>query len=384
MFDAIVVGCGFSGAVCARKLAEEKGRRVLLLEKRSHIAGNMFDGKDTNGVVIHQYGPHIFHTHSRKVFDYLSRFTGFIPYEHRVLGHIDGKLVPIPFNFTSLEGLLGSEEAAAMEKKLTACFPGESKVSVLDLLSYEDAQIQAFGRLVFDKVFVNYTAKQWGVPAEQVDRSTINRVPVVLGRDDRYFSDPIQQMPEAGYTPLFEKLLNHENITLALSCDAVPRFAFDFETGVLSFDGARFDGPVVYTGAIDELFGWRFGPLPYRSLDLAFERLETTHFQPACVVNYPNEEAFTRITEFKYLLGQQIDGHTTILREYPLPYDRSASRGNIPYYPIANPENQRLYARYSDCAKPFSQLHFCGRLAEYRYYNMDAAVDRALTLSDSL
>lgn len=380
--DALIVGSGFAGAVCSRRLADA-GRSVLVLEKRPQVAGNMFDSPDENGVLVHRYGPHIFHTESTRVVEFLRRFTVFSPYEHRVLGRVDGRLIPVPFNFTSLEALYPPEKAQRLETLLQSAYPGQSHVPVTELLQNPDAEIQDFGAFVFEKIFRHYTAKQWGVPAEQVDPSVLGRVPVALTRDDRYFANRYQMMPAEGYTALFRRMLASPLIRVELGCDAAGRLAFAPEGGVL-FDGAPFEGPVVYTGPLDELLRYRFGPLPYRSLDLQFEQRPVTWFQPAAVVNYPNEEAFTRITEFKHMTGQNIEGTTTILREYPLPYRPGAEKGGVPYYPIAGKENTALYARYRDAVSRARNLYPCGRLAEYRYYNMDAAVGAALRLSDGL
>ena len=379
-YDAIIVGAGFSGAVVARELADA-GKRVLVLEKRSHIGGNMYDSTDENGVLVHWYGPHIFHTSSQEVSQYVQRFSEWFPYEHRVLGKIDGQLVPIPFNYRSLDTLYPAERAKAVKEELSCMFPGKRTASVLDLMNAEDPVVREFGQFVFEKVFLHYTAKQWGTPTDQVDRSVINRVPVVLGDDDRYFQDSWQYMPVDGYTPIFEKLLAGPGIETRLCCDAKEVLTLDIDGGEIHAWGERFHGPVVFTGAIDQMFGYRFGPLPYRSLDLRFEQKDCTSFQPAAVVNYPNEEAFTRITEFKKLTGQQIAGKTTILKEYPLQYDPHGKRGNIPYYVIANPENQARYQQYAGLALKLPNFYLCGRLADYRYYNMDAAVLRALQLS---
>lgn len=382
-YDSIVVGAGFSGAVAARELAEA-GKTVLVIDKRAQIGGNMYDSEDSSGVLVHWYGPHIFHTNSKEVFDYLERFSEWTPYEHRVLGRIDGKHVPIPFNFRSLDMLFPEDQAETIKTKLKEFFPNQPKVSVLDLMNSEDETIWSFGNFVFEKVFLHYTAKQWGTPTEQVDRSVINRVPVVLGYDDRYFQDTYQAMPVNGFTPIFKAMLDHPAITVRLNCEAGEVLTLDKQQGKLYFEQEVFDGPVVFTGAIDQLFGYAYGPLPYRSLDLAFEQKPVTHFQPAAVVNYPNEEAFTRITEFKKLGGRQVEGSTTILKEYPMQYDPMAEKGNIPYYVISSPENLSRYQQYANLAQTFPNLFLCGRLAEYKYYNMDAAILQALKLSRTI
>jgi len=384
MFDALIVGCGFSGAVVARQLAENSGKKVLILEKRAQIGGNMFDSPDSNGVLVHKYGPHIFHTSNHRVFDYLSRFSEFFPYEHRVLGSIDGKLVPIPFNYESFDKLFETSKAEHIKKCLSIAYEGKKKVSVLELLASPDSEVRSAGEYIYKKVFENYTAKQWGIEPHMVDKSVINRVPVRLSYDDRYFDDTYQFMPKEGFTRLFQRLLEHPNIEVVTGCDALTRLSFNFENNVVNFDGKPLNKPLIYTGPVDELLGYRFGPLPYRSIDLVFEQIAKTQFQPAAVVNYPNEETFTRITEFKYLSGQQIDGSTSILKEYPAEYDVSDGKGRTPYYTIINDKNLSLYSRYKELTQSFKGLYLCGRLAEYKYYNMDAAVLAALELTDKL
>lgn len=379
-YGCIVIGAGFSGATIAREFAEKLNTKVLLIEKRSHIGGNMYDSADTNGVSVHWYGPHIFHTNDDEVFQYLKRFSNWYNYEHRVLGRIDGQLVPIPFNFKSVDLLFPKDHAETIKAKLISFFPAQEKVSILDLVNHIDLEIKEFGQYVFEKVFLHYTAKQWGTAPENVDKSVINRVPVVLGYDDRYFHDKNQFMPEHGYTRIFENMLNHPNITLRLNCNATDAIQLDTEKRQIYFEGNLYTGQLIFTGAIDELFGYLYGPLPYRTLDLVFEQKDCTHYQPAAVVNYPNEEDFTRITEFKHLTLQHIPNTTTILKEYPMSYDPKAEKGNIPYYVIENQDNRTLYNRYAELAGSFKNLHLCGRLADYKYYNMDAAVKMALEL----
>ena len=383
-FDSIIVGAGFSGAVIARNLAEDGNKKVLVLDKRSHIGGNMYEGLDTNGVSVHWYGPHIFHTNDISVFDYLSRFSDWFPYEHRVLGKINEKLVPIPFNFHSLDLLFSPEDAKTLKEDLLSFFPNEGKVSILDLINHPNNTISKFGNFVYEKVFLNYTAKQWGTTPDNVDKSVINRVPVILGYDDRYFQDGIQFMPTNGYTPIFERMLTHPNITVQLDCNATEVIKFNFEDGEVYYNGTLFSGEFIFTGAIDELFDYRYGHLPYRSLNLVFEQKECSQFQPAAVVNYPNEEEFTRITEFKHLTNQQVKDATTILKEYPTPYDPLGGIGNIPYYVIENKENRDLYNQYEELTKSFKNIFLCGRLAEYKYYNMDQAIKRALEISHKI
>lgn len=374
--DVIIAGAGFAGAVAARELAEA-GKQVLVLEKRPHIGGNMYDEENEAGIRVHVYGPHIFHTNEAQVFQYIQRFGKWDIYEHRVKGRIKGKDVPIPFNFTSLEALFPKEQAAKLEAKLRGTFPGKTRVTVLELAEHADEEIAALGHFVFTYVFQGYTAKQWGMPVEQVDRSVIGRVPVVLGRDDRYFGDRYQLMPVDGYTAIFENMLCHPNIVCQTGVDVMDLLTLQPD-GTMRFDGEMFDGIFIYTGMPDVLLQNCFGFLPYRSLRLEFETLRLDEFQSASVVNYPNSEDFTRITEFKKLTGQEKAGVTTILREYPMPFLSNA--GQEAYYPIENARNKGLHTMYADALKQWEQLYLCGRLAEYRYYNMDGVILRALEL----
>ena len=383
-FDVLAVGAGYAGAVAARALADQ-GKRVLVLERRDHIGGNAYDRPDQAGVLIHQYGPHIFHTNDKQVFDWLSRFTRWRDYQHRVVANIpDGRggriTYPVPFNLTSLETAFGPEEGRRLGDKLTAAYGAEKKVTILELRQNQDPSIAALADYVYEHVFVHYTMKQWGQRPEDIDPNTTARVPVFLSRDDRYFQDTYQGMPLEGYTPMFERMLDHPSITVELGTDTLGRL--DLSGNTLKVDGAPFDGQVIYTGQADELFGFRFGPLPYRTLDFAFETLEQDDFQGYGTVNYTVDEDFTRITEFKHLTGQAAPGVTTIVKEYSKAY--TGERGEIPYYAIINPENNALYAKYRAEADRFSNLHLLGRLAEYKYYNMDAIAGKALELAEKL
>ena len=395
-FDCLVIGAGYAGAVAARELAERGGMRVLVLERRDHVGGNAYDCLDGHGVLIHKYGPHIFHTGSKRVFDYLSRFTRWRRYQHRVIANLprdnpevvpahkktDGRFCfPVPFNLDSLEAAFGKAEGSRLGEKLLAAYPAQSQVTILELRQNPDPEIAAIAEYVYEHVFVHYTMKQWGQTPEEIDPATTARVPVRLSRDDRYFQDAYQGMPLEGYTPLFQNMLDHPNITVELGVDALTRL--DVSGGAVRVDGAPFAGPVIYTGQADELFGFRFGPLPYRTLDFVFETCDRQFYQTHGTVNYTVDEAYTRITEFKHLTGQRLqDPVTTIMKEYSRAYTGAA--GEIPYYAIINPENNALYERYRALAEGFGGLHLLGRLAEYKYYNMDAIVLRALELCDLL
>ena len=383
-YDILAVGAGYAGAAAARALAD-RGKRVLVLERRPHVGGNAYDRLDGAGVLIHQYGPHIFHTNDRRVFDWLSRFTRWRDYQHRVVANLpDGEggrmTFPVPFNLTSLETAFGPEAGRRLGEKLTAAYGAEKKVTILELRQSGDPEIRQVADYVYEHVFVHYTMKQWGQTPEEIDPNTTARVPVFLSRDDRYFQDRYQGMPLEGYTPMFEKMLDHPNITVELGADALERL--DLSGDVLKLDGEPFPGQVIYTGQADELFGFRFGPLPYRTLDFRFETLPRDDFQGYGTVNYTVDQDFTRITEFKHLTGQVKPGATTIVREYSRSYTGAA--GEIPYYAIINPDNNALYARYRAEADRFPNLHLLGRLAEYKYYNMDAIAGRALDLAERL
>ncbi len=372
-YDVWVAGAGYAGAVAARALAE-RGKRVLVLERRGHIGGNAYDRYDGAGVLIHQYGPHIFHTNNKKVFDFLSRFTRWRDYQHRVIANIPGEhgerlTYPVPFNLTSLETAFGPEKGRKLGDKLIAAYGGEKKVTILELRQNSDPEISALADYVYEHVFVHYTMKQWGQKPEDIDPATTARVPVFLSRDDRYFQDTYQGMPLEGYTKMFERMLDHPNIEVRLNTDARQLLG-------------RTEGPLIYTGQADELFDFKYGPLPYRTLDFKFETLPQDFFQTHGTVNYTVDEDFTRITEFKHLTGQEIPGVTTIVREYSRAYTGDARE--TPYYAIINRSNNALYAKYKAEADQFPGLYLLGRLAEYKYYNMDAIAARALELAERL
>lgn len=379
-YDVIIIGTGFAGSTLARKFSEV-GKKVLIYEKRNHIAGNMYEETLDNGVRVHKYGPHIFHTNNKDVFEFLKKYSEWCFYEHKVLGKINDKLVPIPFNFRSLELLFDQQEADEIKIKLKKEYSDLEKVSILDLIYSKDSKIKEFGQFVYKNVFENYTAKQWNIPVEKIDTSVINRVPVILGYDDRYFQDQYQYMPKDGYTKLFENMLDHPNISIKLSTNALAEISI--KENKIYHLGELFEGPVIFSGAIDELFNYQFGALPYRSLNLVFENYDMNYYQPYAVVNYPNEEKFTRITELKYLSDQLLNKTTTILKEYPQNYDYKDSN-SIPYYAILNEKNYAQYNQYLGLANQVSNLYLCGRLAEYKYYNMDAVIERAFHLYDEI
>jgi UDP-galactopyranose mutase len=355
VFDYLVVGAGFAGCTLAERLAAALDKKVLIVDKRPHIGGNAYDQHDEHGVLIHKYGPHIFHTNSREVFTYLSRFTEWFPYQHRVQAWVDGRLVPIPINLDTINTLYGTSftafELADFFKSMAE--PRDS------IRTSEDVIVSQVGRELYEKFFRNYTRKQWGLDPSELDAAVTARVPVRTNRDDRYFTDSYQAMPLRGYTRLFERMLAHPNIKIMLNTDY-----HEIEGSVL-FD------EVIFTGPIDEYFDYQFGKLPYRSLQFTFETLNTPRVQPVAVINYPNDNLYTRVTEFKHLTGQE-HAKTTRVYEYP------QAEGD-PYYPIPRAENMALYRRYQELADRTPGVHFVGRLGTYKYYNMDQVVAQALT-----
>ena len=387
-YDAIVVGCGFAGSVVARELAERGGKRVLMLEKRSHIGGNAFDEYDEHGILVHRYGPHIFHTNNARAFEYIRRFTDWREYEHEVLSNWYGTYIPVPFNKNSMEKVFEPEKAAKLIEKLIATFGDERKVTINELRAQDDPELAEVADFVYANVFLYYTQKQWGLTPDEVDPSVTARVPVFISRDNRYFQDAYQGMPANGYTVLFARMLDHENIDICLNTEAESVFELVFADGsedapitAIKMQDKTIKVPIIYTGPLDELFLARFGRLPYRTLDFKAEYLPEEYFQPCGTVNYTVTEDFTRITEFKYLTGQVAPG-TTIMREYSLPYTDKATQ--IPYYAIINPENNAHYERYRALTRELPSFYPLGRLAEYRYYNMDVIIARALELADEL
>lgn len=359
-YDYLIVGAGFSGSVCAERLAGV-GRRVLLIDKRNHIGGNAYDRRDEHGVLIHPYGPHIFHTNAKRIFEYLSRFTDWRFYEHRVLSQVNGGLYPIPINRTTINALYG----LSLSEAEVEAFLNKAKVPRDKIATSEDVVLSSVGADLCEKFFRGYTRKQCGLDLSELSAGVAARIPTRTGDDDRYFGDTFQFMPADGYTALFERLL------------ASPLIDVKLETDFAQLRDSRVADHVIYTGPIDAYFDCRFGKLPYRSLRFEHQHLpDTPQYQAVGTVNYPNDHAYTRITEFKHLTGQSCTG-TSIVREYP------QSEGD-PYYPIPRSENELLYKRYEALAKEAANVTFVGRLAQYRYYNMDQVVGAALAATQTL
>ncbi len=380
MYDYAVIGAGIAGAVAARKLAEEAGRKVLVLERRGHIGGNCYDEEDPYGILIHRYGPHIFHTDREEVYSYLSRFTDWRHFGHEVAAKVGGRLIPVPFNLHTLHLVYEREKADRLERKLVEAYGRGSRVPIMRLRENKDADIREIADFVYENIFLKYTMKQWGQTPEEISPEVTGRVPVLISYDNRYFQDKYQGVPKEGFTRMFQRMLDHENIDVRLHADA--REVLSVSGGSVYFAGERFTGGVIYTGALDELFDCRFGRLPYRSLHFCFEHYDMESYQGRSVVNYTVDEDFTRITEFKFLTGQQDAHGTTIGKEYP--FACTGAEGEIPYYAVLKEENQALYEKYKRLTEPVENFHLLGRLAEYKYYNIDAMAQKAMELAERL
>lgn len=356
MYDYLIVGAGFAGSTLAERLANGLNQRVLLVDKRMHIGGNAYDCYDDSGILVHKYGPHIFHTNARNVFDYLSQFTKWRAYEHRVLASVDGQLVPIPINLDTINQLYGLK----LNSSEVESFLAQMAEPRAQIRTSEDVVVSKVGRELYEKFFRGYTRKQWGLDPSQLDASVTARVPTRSNRDPRYFTDSYQAMPLRGFTRMFENMLSSPNIQVLLNTD---------------YRDVKTEIPfrkMIYTGPVDEFFDYQFGKLPYRSIRFDLVTHDREVFQQAPVINYPNEHAYTRCTEFKYLTGQ-VHPKTTVVYEY-------AESDGDPYYPVPRPENAEVYRQYRELAETTADVIFAGRLATYKYYNMDQVVAQALTL----
>lgn len=368
----IIVGSGFSGATIARLIAENFGEKVVVVDKKDHIAGNSYDYRDENGIMIHKYGSHIFHTNNEKVWSFLKQFTVFNTYMHEVVGILDGIEAQIPFNFTTLYQIFPETLAKRLEEKLLKKFEYNKKVPILEFQKQDDEDLKFLAEYVYEKIFLNYTTKQWGVSPKDVDGAVTARVPVYLSKDNRYFQDKYQGIPLEGYTKVVEKMLDHPNIEVVLNKDFAE---FKKENSDL-VKNAR----IFYTGSIDEFFDYKFGKLPYRSVNFKLETHNREFYQTHACINYPNNYDFTRIHEYKHYLNDKSE-KTVIAKEYSEFFELGK---NERYYPIASEENAKLYQKYLDEAKNLKDVYFFGRLGDYKYYNMDLAVARAIKLFEEV
>ncbi|MBR1812174.1 MAG: UDP-galactopyranose mutase [Clostridia bacterium] len=376
-WDCLVVGCGLAGSVIARYLAE-RGMRVVIWERRDHIGGNMYDYTDEHGFLVQKYGPHTFHTKEKRLYDFMCRFEDWKPYRLTCGADWDGRCTPAPFNFKTIDTFYSPEKAEALKRKLQAAFPGCETATVMEVLEHPDPDIRGYAAFLLQNDYAPYTAKQWGISPEEIDPSVLKRVPLRFSYGEGYFDDEYQMMPEHSFATFFANLLDHPNIRVELCVEALERLSV--RNTSLMLDGTRVEAPVVYTGALDELFGGVYGKLPYRSLRFEWRYDAAESFQAYPVVAYPMK-GYTRITEYKKLPVQQGAG-TVYAEEYPLPYAQGIK--TEPYYPVLTAESQKQYARYRTLAEQVPDLVCCGRLADFQYYNMDQALARALSCAEKL
>jgi len=358
-FKYVVVGAGLAGATIAERIASQLDEQVLVIEKKKHIAGHCYDFYDENGILVHKYGPHIFHTKLKEVWNYLSNFTEWHLYQHRVLSYVDGKLVPIPINLDTINELFRTKLTVQELPE----FLEKIREPITEIKTSADVVLSKVGQYLYEKMFKNYTLKQWGVTPDKLDPQIISRIPIRKNRDDRYFDDPYQGLPKEGYTRMVEKMLSHPNIKLLLGTD--------YKEVISEIEHEK----LIYTGPVDYYFDYKYGKLPYRTLEMKFETYDMEYYQPVAVVNYPNDYDFTRITEFKHMTGQK-HPETTILKEFP----KGTTAEEEPYYPVFNEATNKLAAKYREEAEQEPNTIFVGRLAEYKYYNMDIVVSRALEI----
>ena len=379
MNDIIIVGTGFSGSILARKIAEECGRKVTVIEKRDHIGGNMYDEYDQYGILVQKYGPHFLNTNKYFIIEFLKQYGELFPHDTHLLSFIDGKYVQLPFNFRTVQQLVGAKKSEGLLQKLREAFYGRDRVPILELVDHEDPDISEYGNLLFEKAYRTYTSKQWGLQPEKIDKYVLDRVPMAMGFDARYLNKDFQYLPVGGFTALIQNVLDHPNIEVRCGVDALEHIAFDEAARRITYDGRKVE-MLIFTGNIDELFGLKYGRLPYRSLDIQYTYEPKKSILPAEIVSYPQAAGYTRSTEYKkitYGLDQDIPV-SMIATEYPLAYDPADEKANIPYYPVLTEDSQKLYAHYVAEAEKYGNIVLCGRLAEFKYYNMDVCIEHAL------
>ncbi|WP_303691816.1 UDP-galactopyranose mutase [Megamonas hypermegale] len=379
--EALVIGCGLTGSVIARFLAEKLNKKVVIWDRRNHVGGNMYDYYDEQGILVHKYGPHTFHTKKKYLYDYMCRFAEWKEYKLTCMAQINGKFTPTPFNFQTIDDFYDKKEAADLKKRIRNEFGNKATATVVEVLNCNDEKIKKYAQFLFDNDYSLYTAKQWGISANEVDPSILKRVPLRFSYDIGYFDDEYQVMPATTFTDFFKSLLNHKNIEIKLSIEALEHLNVDLQNNKVFIDGEYKDIPIIYTGALDELFDNCYGKLPYRSLRFEWKYEDIDSKQDAPVVAYPQAEGFTRITEYKKLPVQDVKG-TTYAVEYPLSYNENVKME--PYYPVLTEKSQRIYSKYLEKASNIKNLFLAGRLADFKYYNMDQALERALNICKEL
>lgn len=375
-YDVVVVGSGFCGSVIAHQLANQLNKRVLIIEKRNHTSGNMYDYLNEEGILIQKYGPHIFHTNDERVYEFITQVWDFDDYHLKCKVVMDNKSTPSPFNFQTIDDYYDFETAELLKKRIQEYYNGAEKITIVEMLKCTDSLIQSFAQMLYDKDYKLYTAKQWGISPDEIDISVLQRVPVILSYKDGYFDDKYQIMPKKGFHAWLSNMIDNDKIDILTEVDAMNYIELDNERKIVRLKDSDQVIPIVYTGEIDRFFDYEFGSLPYRSLRFEYKTFDMDSYQDAAVTAYPQVSDFTRITEYKKLPVQDIEGKTTIALEYPVHFEKGSEIE--PYYPILTKENCEMYSRYLEKSKQYENLFLCGRLADYRYYNMDNAIGRAL------
>ncbi|MCH5203631.1 MAG: UDP-galactopyranose mutase [Oscillospiraceae bacterium] len=385
MGKVIIVGAGFSGSIIARKIAEDMDREVEIIERRSHIGGNAYDEYDEKtGILVQKYGPHFLNTNKFFIIKFLMRFAELFPHETKLLSFIDGNYVRLPFNFKTMQQLVGAEKAESLLAKMRKEYPGADRIPILKLVDSEDKDISEYAQLLFEKAYKTYISKMWGVGVDTIDKYVLERVPMAMNYDERYLNKDFQYLPKNGFIEIFRNMLDHPNIKLTLNEDALKHITFDEANRRVLYDNKTVEC-LVFTGPIDELFGLKYGDLPYRSLDIRYQYSEQNSVLPGEIVSYPQADGYTRSTEYRKIMFD--DSHISgsiVATEYPLQYDRNAEIGNTPYYPVVTEESNKIYRRYLDEVKKYNNIFLCGRLAEFKYYNMDICIEHALEYAENI
>ena len=383
MVDYIVVGCGLCGMVIARHMAD-KGKKVLIIERREHIGGNIYDYIDNNGVLVQKYGPHVFFTDNEEIEKYVNKYIDTEPLYAEYRTRIAGKNIPMPFNFKSIDMIYDTDTAEEIKKRLKKQFGEREIVSVVDLVESNDEMIHNYGMYMYEHEYRLYTAKQWGRPIEEIDPSVFLRVPVYLSYKREYMKQKYQFMPVGGFTKFAEKLIDHPNITVQLNTEALNLIRLDEQSGEIYFKGEKLDIPLIYTGPIDELFSEKYGKLPYRALEFVWKTLPTESYMETALAAFPEADKCIRVTEYTKFPPQKLEGKTVIAIEYPVEYDKSMPSGNEPYYPTLTESSKKINEKYQEEIVKFNNLYVCGRLGDFKYYNMDAIIERAFSICNEL
>lgn len=384
MGKIIVVGAGFSGSILARKIAEEMDRKVSVIERRNQIGGNAYDEYDEHGILVQKYGPHYLNTNKFFIIKFLKQYAELFQHCVKMFSFIDGKYVRLPFNFETVQQLVGAENSEELLRKLRNEFGSRDRVPVLELVNHSDAEISKFGNLLFEKAYKTYTSKMWGIGVDKIDKYVLERVPMAMNYDERYLNKDFQYLPVKGFTEIFRNMLDHPNIDLQLNTDALEHISFNEDNHTVLYDGENVEA-LIFTGPVDELFKFKFGALPYRSLDIRYEYSQNESVLPSEIISYPQAVGYTRSTEYRKLMyNDEKAVGSVVATEYPLPYDKNAEVGNIPYYPVVTEESNAMYSKYKNEVEKYNNIFLCGRLAEFKYYNMDICIEHALQYYENI